>query len=131
MEKTLKEIYGWELISDEETSLIKHINKILMKTPSELDTSDICVLIRQELFLDISIPKAIKMIKTDHKTGDNYEYDLLVNLSKISTSLKEYRCEILNLISILEKDYKNIVFELESDKKDYVESIARLKDKIK
>lgn len=131
MSKTIKEIYGEEFINNPETSLLKHYNTVLNKTPDELNTDDICMLIRQEFFLEIAVPKAIEILKKDHSAGDNYEYCLLFNLSNMNSSLKEYKDDIFALINILETDFKNIVFDLEDDKKDYLESIKRLKEKIK
>ena len=130
MKKTLKEIYNLQFIENPETGLLKHINKILNKTPDELDEDDICVLIRQEMFLDISIPKAVEIIKEDHAAGDNYDYCLLYNLSNIEALLTDYKELIADLIIILEKDFEAISFEFEDEKKDYLESIDRLKSKI-
>ena len=130
MKKTLKEIYNLQFIENPETGLLKHINKILNKTPDELDEDDICVLIRQEMFLDISIPKAVEIIKEDHAAGDNYDYCLLYNLSNIEASLTDYKELITDLIIVLEKDFEAISFEFEDEKKDYLESIDRLKSKI-
>lgn len=131
MSKTLKEIYNEEFINNPETSLTKHYNSLLNKTPEELDLGDICVLIRQEFFLDIAVPKAIEILKDNHAAGDNYDYSLLVNLSNVESSLSNYKGIISDLINVLENDYKNIDFDIESDKQDYLESIERLKQKIK
>lgn len=130
MSKTIKEIYNEEFVNNPETSLLKHYNSILNKTPDELDVGDICVLIRQEFFLDIAVPKAIELIKEDHAAGDNYDYCLLVNLSEMENPLLEFKTELSSLVATLENDLPKIDFELDSDKDDYCESIERLKDKI-
>ena len=130
MTKTIKEIYNEEFVSNPETSLLKHYNSILNKTPDELDVNDICVLIRQEFFLDIAVPKAIELIKENHAVGDNYDYCLLVNLSTMENPLSEYKTELSILMTMLENDLSKIEFELDSDKTDYCESVERLKDKI-
>ena len=130
MKKTLKEIYGWDYIDKPDTSLLKHVNAVLSKTPDELNVDDVCMLIRQEMFLDISIPLAIKMIEENHSAGDYYDYCLLVNLSKMDSPLIQYGDSILKLVTVLENDFKGIEFELESDKDDYLESIERLKEKV-
>ena len=130
MKKTLKEIYGWDYIDKPDTSLLKHVNAVLSKTSDELNVDDVCMLIRQEMFLDISIPLAIKMIEENHSVGDYYDYCLLVNLSKMDSPLIQYGDSILKLVTVLENDFKGIEFELESDKDDYLESIERLKEKV-
>ena len=127
MKKTIKEIYNYDFIKNPDTSLLKDINNILGKTVDELGTHDICVLIRQEMFLDTAIPKAIEIIKNNHSAGDYYDYCLLVNLSKINASLSNYKDSLLSLITVLEKDFSNIKFEFESEKEDYLDSIKRLK----
>lgn len=131
MSKTIKEIYNEEFIDKPDTSLLKHYNSILNKTPDELNVDDICMLIRQEFFLDISVPKAVEILKHNHSAGDNYDYSLLVNLSNVESPLSEYKDIISDLIDVLLNDYKSIKFELESDEQDYLESIERLKNKIK
>lgn len=130
MKKTLKDLYNWDYIENPETSLLKHVNKVLSKTSDELSIDDICMLIRQEFFLDLAVPKAIELIKKDHSVGDYYDYCLLCNLSKMESSLTEFRDEIKDLIDILEKDFSSIDFELDDDKDDYLSSIERLKNKI-
>ena len=130
MSKTIKEIYNEQFINNPETSLEKRYNSILNKTPDELDVADICTLIRQEFFLEISVPKAIEFITKDHSAGDNYNYCLLVNLSKMENPLTDYKKELLSLVETLEKDLNSIKFDLDSDKDDYCESIKRLNEKI-
>ena len=130
MSKTIKEIYNEEFISNPETSLLKHYNSVLNKTPDELNVADICMLIRQEFFLDIAVPKAIELIKDNHAVGDYYDYCLLVNLSKMDNPLTEYKTELSSLVTMLENDFSKIEFELDGDKDDYCESIQRIKAKI-
>lgn len=129
MSKTLKEIYNYDFIENAETSLLKDINSLLNKTIDELDVHDVCVLIRQEMFLDIAIPKAINIVKDNHAAGDYYDYCLLVNLANLESPLSNYKEQFESLIQILEKDFNSINFELDSDKEDYLESIKRIKEK--
>lgn len=88
------------------------------------------MLVRQDFFLDISVPKAIDLIKENHAVGDYYDYCLLVNLSKMDSPLSEFKAELASLLVILENDFPKIEFELDSDKDDYRESMQRLKAKI-
>lgn len=131
MPKTIKEMYNEEFVDNPETSLVKHYNSVLNKTPDELNLEDICMLVRQEFFLEIAVPKAVKILESNHSAGDNYDYSLLVNLSNVESSLSGYKDIISNLINALEKDYKKIKFELEGDEQDYLSSIEKLKEKIK
>jgi hypothetical protein len=91
MSKTTKEIYNKEFIDNPGASLLKHYNSVLNKTPDELSVDDICMLVRQEFFLEIFVSKAIEILKHDHSAGDNYDYSLLVNLSNVESSLSKYR----------------------------------------
>lgn len=131
MNKTLKEIYKWDYVENPVTSLLKRVNAILGKTPDELTSDDVCVLIRQEMFLDIAIPKAIKMIKEDHSVGDNYDYCMLINLSKIEASLSDYKEQFSELIGILRADLSKTEFDFEEDKNECFEAISRLEAKLK
>ena len=74
MNKTLKEIYNYDFIEKPETTLLKDINRILNKTPDELDVHDVCILIRQEMFIDISVPRAVKMIDDNPSADNNHNY---------------------------------------------------------
>ena len=130
MNKTLKEIYGYDFIENPETSLLKDVNRILNKTPDELDVHDVCVLIRQEMFLDTSIPKAVEMINNDPSVGDNYDYCLLYNLAHMESSMTEFKKLLSSLVENLESKFETVEFELDSDKEDCCESINLLKGKI-
>ena len=125
MGKTIKEIYGWDLIKDPETNLLKHVNDILLKTPMELDVSDVGLMVRQEIFLDLAIPKAISFVKNDSSAGD-HPYQLLENLSKLPY-LSNYKNEIKVLLKTLEAELPNIEFELDEEKDDFCESLERLR----
>lgn len=126
MEKLIKEIYGWDLIEKPETNLLKHINRILNKKVSELDSSDVGLMLRQEVFLDIAIPKAIEFIKENPSVGE-YDFQLLKNLSELS-NLDNYKIIIDDLILKLENKKNNIIFELEDDKVDFENSLKILKN---
>lgn len=130
MKKTLMKIYNWKEIENPETSLLKQVNSIIKKTPDELTTSDICLLLRQEMFLDLVIPLAIKEISNNPSVGDYYDYQMIINLSQVTDSLIQYQEDIKNLIEKLEAKKDSITFELESDKSDYLKSIESLKAKI-
>ncbi len=127
MKKTIKEIYKWNEIKDPETNLLKQINEILGKEPDSLNESDICILLRQEMFLDLVIPMAIKEIKNNPKIGDYYDFQMLVNLSDLSSKLIPFKNEIQSLADYLESISSQIEFELDSDKDDFKASISKLK----
>lgn len=127
MKKTIKEIYKWNEIKDPETNLLKQINEILEKEPDSLNESDICLLLRQEMFLDLVIPMAIKEIKNNPKIGDYYDFQMLVNLSDLSSKLIPFKNEIQSLADYLESISSQIEFELDSDKDDFKTSISKLK----
>ena len=130
MNKTFKELYDWDYIQNPETSLLKHVNKILAKTPNELNVDDICLLIRQEMFLDIAVPKAIDLIKKNPSIGDNYHFSLLKNLSCMDSSLLPFKAKLLDLIIFLEHNPRAIIFEEDYEKERFLESLKRLKAKV-
>lgn len=126
--RKIKDIYNKQLDTKNDSSLVKHYNKILLKTFEELDTSDICFLLRQNEFLDRVVSIAIELIKSNHNIGDLYDYEMLVNLSDVKHLDSILKTDISNLINLLEKDYSGINFELDSDREDYLEAIKKLKN---
>lgn len=127
---TIGEIYHLTAQVPAETSLIKHYNSILLKTPESLNSGDVAMLIRQGLFPEIAIPKAIVMIKNNHSIGDLYDYELLFNFAESNVDLSTYKKSVEELINILVSDFTSVHFELESDKTDYLHSLDLLKSRI-
>lgn len=130
MEKTLKDIYEYEFIENPETSLLKRINSILAKTPSQLNLEDVCTLIRQECFLEIAIPKAIKFVLSSPSAGDNYPFSLLKNLSEVRSYSEAMKPILEDMVSFLMGKMGEIDFEDEDEKELFLASTNFIREKL-
>ena len=81
-EKTLKEIYEYDLVPDEDHqySLDEWFNSIMSKTVDELTIADICRMLRQKICSAVAIGKAIDMLNDDPFVGELYEGQLMITL---------------------------------------------------
>ena len=81
-EKTLKEIYEYDLVPDEghQYSLDEWFNSIMSKTVDELTIADICRMLRQKICSAVAIGKAIDMLNDDPFVGELYEGQLMITL---------------------------------------------------
>lgn len=81
-EKTLKEIYEYDLVPDEDHqySLDEWFNSIMSKTVDELTIADICRMLRQKICSVVAIGKAIDMLNDDPFVGELYEGQLMITL---------------------------------------------------
>lgn len=80
--KTLKEIYEYDLVPDEDHqySLDEWFNSIMSKTVDELTIADICRMLRQKICSAVAIGKAIDMLNDDPFMGELYEGQLMITL---------------------------------------------------
>lgn len=128
--QNIKEIYNYHKQEPDGTNLIKQYNEILDKTPEDLTISDLGMMLRQGLFPDISVPKAIDLIMKDPSIGDQYDYELLINLGESNINMKSFKQKLLSLIDFLANKYSTIDFEIDSDRRDYLQAIENIKNKI-
>lgn len=100
MEKKLKDIYSCELGQysglDKKYNLEIWYNKLLEKTYSELTIADVMRMIRQEIFIEIALKKAVDLLKDNPLAGEMYEGELLEKLlnEKIEIIKKIYKDDI-------------------------------------
>lgn len=100
MEKKLKDIYSCELGQysglDKKYNLEIWYNKLLEKTYSELTIADVMRMIRQEIFVEIALKKAVDLLKDNPLAGEMYEGELLEKLlnEKIEIIKKIYKDDI-------------------------------------
>lgn len=100
MEKKLKDIYSCELGQysglDKKYNLEIWYNKLLEKTYSELTIADVMRMIRQEIFGEIALKKAVDLLKDNPLAGEMYEGELLEKLlnEKIEIIKKIYKDDI-------------------------------------
>lgn len=81
----LGRVFNCEPVSStkELSPLEKWYNELLEKTESQLTISDVMKMIRQNVFLEIAVGRAIVYLKKDTLIGEMYEGELLDKISKL------------------------------------------------
>lgn len=83
MEKEIYKVKGLQLNNLKQTSpLDKWFFEMVQKTINELTIKDISCMLRQEVYLDIAIPCAWKMLLEDPFCGEMYEGEMIKSLTK-------------------------------------------------
>lgn len=97
--KKISDIYSCEYIEDNRGLYPLQIwyNQLIDKTILEITLADVLRMMRQDIFVEIAIVKAIDFLKEDPFAGECYDGELLKQISEIDeVFLKEY-------IDVLEK----------------------------
>lgn len=83
--KTIKQIYNCNEIklTKESSSVEIWYNELINKHEDEVDIHDILRMIRQQLFLDLDVKKAIPVLKNDIAAGEYYDYELIEHLASV------------------------------------------------
>lgn len=97
--RKIKDIYDCE--ADEELyPLQKWYNQLIDKTLSEITVADVLRMIRQKMFIDLAMPKAIKFLQDDVFIGDLYDGQALANISEMDSSfLLPYTEDLKSIIT--------------------------------
>jgi len=114
---TIKEMYECDYYSGMEpiTSLLKWYNTVIDKNIEEINVGDVCRMLRQNMFKDIAIPKAIDFLIQNPFAGELFEGELLETIFRkrdeelcgYYTSLKE----IIDKGLIQNKEYDWLIEE--------------------
>lgn len=88
MEETrkIKEYYDCQYDEEEVYPLQKWYNQLIDKTMNELTIADVLRMMRQELFVDLAMERAMVFLEDDVFAGEAYDGQLLEGISRISTS---------------------------------------------
>lgn len=104
---------------------------LLGKTIEEIDVKDIYRMLRQDILMEIAVPKAFEMLQEDPLTGEMYDGQLLEML--YSVDVNKYEKSVDKVKGILGKINGNIsTFEWMSDEdsKDYLEILEKFLKKL-
>lgn len=85
----IKELYGCEYeVSEEELfPLQKWYNQLIDKAPREVTVEDTARMLRQKLFPDLAMTKAIELLREDLFAGELYEGELLAAIADTESPL--------------------------------------------
>ena len=131
--KTLKEIYDYDFIDEENngTNFETWFNSVMLKTPEQLTTADICRMLRQKIFSVVAISQAIEVLKKRPFDGDIYEGQLMAALCHAK---EKYLCmsynEIEPLLETAAIKAKTYEWKSDSEKAEYLNVINEFSQKI-
>ncbi|WP_196595780.1 contact-dependent growth inhibition system immunity protein [Pectinatus frisingensis] len=117
---------------DQKCEMDKWYISLLGKTIGEIDVKDIYRMLRQDILMEIAVPKAFEMLQEDPLTGEMYDGQLLAML--YSVDVNKYKRSVDKVKGILEKINGNIsTFEWMSDEdsKDYLDILEKILKKLK
>ena len=115
-----------------ECSLDKWFSKMVNKTTDKLDILDISRMIRQDIYVDIALPIALKMIQDDPFNGEMYNGQLLELVERYLTKSPEYLKDF-DFNSLLKKIDRKIlvhIWEDDADKEAYMGTVEKFKNLI-
>ena len=130
--RTIEEMYNTHIITDADYPLEIWHNEVIKKTPDELTLSDISRMIRQKVFLDTAIPKAVAILKEDPFAGDMFTGQLLENLLGLEADLfLDFKADLMLVIKEAGKNAKDYPWGYPEEKDEYLELIKALKKILK
>ena len=130
--KTIEEIYDVHELPDVQYSLVGWHNEVIKKTPDELSLADISRMIRQKVFLDTAISKAVTILKEDPFSGDMFTGQLLENLLELDSKYYlDYKADLKLVIKEAERSANDYPWGYPKEKDEYLELIKTLKKSLK
>lgn len=132
IKKTIEELYNSHVITNAEFPLEIWHNEVIKKTPDELSLADISRMIRQKVFLDTAIPKAVAILKEDPFSGDMFTGQLLENLLELDSKYYlDYKSDLKLVIKEAERSANDYPWGYPKEKDEYFELIKTLKKSLK
>lgn len=132
MQKTISELYNVKEIklNKNSTSLESWFNSVIYKNITQITLSDVLRMIRQQLFLEIALEKAIELLKNNPFVGEYYSGELFEHLLKINPRLlKKFDREIKKIIINIKANINEI--NNEEEKNEIEQASQKIADLIK
>ena len=135
-EKKIKDIYSCKLEQNSDSNKVYNLeiwyNKLLEKTYSELTVADVLRMIRQEVFVEIALKKAIDILKNNPLVGEMYEGELLEKVLKeeIETITQKYNEDIKMILKKAKEKAENYEWITNDEKNDFLNLIKYYKLKL-
>lgn len=132
MQKTISELYNVKEIklNKNSTSLEIWFNSVIYKNITQITLSDVLRMIRQQLFLEIALEKAIELLKNNPFVGEYYSGELFEHLLKINPRLlKKFDREIKKIIINIKANINEI--NNEEEKNEIEQASQKIADLIK
>ncbi|WP_430481813.1 contact-dependent growth inhibition system immunity protein [Rossellomorea marisflavi] len=106
-------------------------NTLLNKDRTELDITDLCRMIQQNIFIEVAIDKAVEVLKHNPLAGDVYDGQLVealfsVDMEKITEQREPLKKVLLDVRDNVEIDH----FMSDEDFNEYQDLVKKLLTKI-
>lgn len=127
--KKIKELYGCEYITSDKKlhPLQNWYNQLIDKSIDDITVADVLRMLRQAVFPQLAMRKAIEFLKKDSYIGELYEGQLLEKISEIDASwLVEYSDDLKNILNNVRENQRLHVWLDGEDAEDFnriIESI--------
>jgi len=100
---------------------------LINKRIKDLNINDICKMLRQGIFVEIAIKKAIEILKQNPKTGDFYDGQLIKSICAIDFSeYKQYLAKMKEVLMHIENTMNGDSWLIEQDFEEYINNIHKL-----
>lgn len=130
-ERKIKDIYEDSELDNAEYSLVKWHNEVINRTVGELTHADVARMLRQGMYIDVAMDKAIEMLKEDPYAGELYTGELLASLLEVNKEiLKIRRQELDMIISEAKRDLNSVPWGYPEEKDEYVDLLKQLESVI-
>lgn len=128
MEKAIKELYDIKELPNKEDSLVKWHNEIIEKHLSDLTDADVARMLRQDVLLEVAVPKAFSILKKNPFAGELYTGELLASLLEQDLSkCADFKEDVLEIIKEADKSKNTIAWGYPEEKNEYGELIEKLR----
>lgn len=129
--RKIKEYYDCQYDKEEAYPLQKWYNQLIDKTKNELTIADVLRMMRQELFVDLAMERAMVFLEDDIFTGEAYEGQLLEGLSRISTSYLTPYSDRLNALLKIALDKSELhEWSYEGEREEFEQIVDSVSKKI-
>lgn len=134
MSKTLREIYEYDLVGEDNNDCVadEWFNTIMEKTKDQLSVSDVSRMLRQKICSRVAIKRAIEMLSEDPFIGEMFEGQLMFNLffgkEKYLKLFYSQMGPVLERAGLMAKGHQ---WTSDDAKNEYMDIIAKFAQKIK
>lgn len=123
MYRKIKEIYDCNYYPDSVTkiySLPAWHNRVIDKTVSELDELDVARMMRQDVFVECAVERALEFLREDPFAGELADAEFLVKMSKLDNKyLMPYKKELRELFLRAVEEKEEFEWMSEGNKEDF------------
>lgn len=124
--RKIKELYNCEyIVSDEELyPLQEWYNSLIDKTINQITIADVLRMMRQKVFINLAIKKAVEILQKNVFAGELYDGQLLETLSKIDVEFFElYLEEIKSIVKDALDKSEAHEWSYEGEKEEFIEIV--------